>query len=91
LLVVPAGGAEFFEALDFGFDVVCFEVEVHSLFGQFLVVGALEQDADVAVGESESAVDVAAGLGEWFFGGVEGCGPEVDAAVEVVDVDDEVA
>jgi hypothetical protein len=49
------------------------------------------EDPDVAVGQSKPPVDVAAGLGEWLLGGVECCGPELDAGVEVVDVDDDMA
>jgi hypothetical protein len=64
---------------------------VHSVLGQLLVVGALQEDPDVAAGQSKAPVDVTAGLREWLLGGVECCGPECDAAVEIVDVDDEVA
>lgn len=42
-LVVVPGGAEGFESSNLGFDVVGFEVEVHPLFGGFVVVGELEE------------------------------------------------
>src|SRR6266508_3421355 len=52
LLVVPSGGAERFEALDLGFNVVGFEVEVHSLLGDLLVVGPLKQYPDLGIRQS---------------------------------------
>jgi hypothetical protein len=51
LLMVPAGGAELFEAADFGLDVVRLQIEVHALFVRLGVGGPLEQDADVGIGE----------------------------------------
>jgi hypothetical protein len=89
--MVPAGGAEGFEAGDFGFDVVGFDVQVHALFAGLGVAGLLEQDADLGVREDQAAVDGAAGLGQGFFGGAEGGSPEGGALVQVGDVDDEVA
>ena len=56
----------------------------------FRVVGALQQDAGLGVGQSEAAVDLAACLGEGFILGVQGGGSEGDAGVQVVHVDDEV-
>ena len=53
LLVVIAGGAQRFQALDLGLDIVGLQVEVHPFLGDLLVVGALEQDPDLGVGESE--------------------------------------
>ena len=79
--MVVAGGAEGFEAADFSLDVVGFEVEVHALLVRLGIGGPLEQNADVRVGESEFAVDLAAGLAEWFFLGVECGAPERDAVV----------
>jgi hypothetical protein len=67
LLVVLAGGAEGFEAADFGLAVVGFEVEVYALLVRLGIGGPLEQNADVRVGESEFAVDLAAGLAERFL------------------------
>jgi hypothetical protein len=54
------------------------------------VGGPLGQDANFRIGESEFAVDLAAGLAELFFFGVECGGPERDAVVQLVDVDGEV-
>jgi hypothetical protein len=41
-------------------------------------------------GEALAAVDLAAGLGQWFFLGVERGGPVRYSGVQVVNVDDEV-
>jgi hypothetical protein len=59
LLVVPAGGAEGFEPANFGLDVVGLQIQVHPLLVRLGVVGPLEQDADVGIGESEFAIDLA--------------------------------
>src|SRR6266540_3647004 len=91
LLVVPAGGAERFEAFDFSFNVVGFEVEVHPLLGDLHVVGALQQHPNLGVREPQAPVDVAARLRQRLVGGVERGRPELDGAVEVVAVDHEMA
>ena len=59
----PTGWRQRFETPDLGLDVVGLEVEVHPLLGDLRVVGALEQDPDVGVGQPEPAVDVPAPLG----------------------------
>jgi hypothetical protein len=46
LLVIPTSGAKCFEALHLGFNIVGFEVEVHAVLGDLLVIRALEQHAN---------------------------------------------
>jgi hypothetical protein len=60
LLVIPTSGAKCFEALHLGFNIVGFEVEVHAVLGDLLVIRALEQHANIGVRESQPPVDVAA-------------------------------
>jgi hypothetical protein len=49
LLVVPPRSAKRFEALNFGFNVVGFQVEMHSLFGTLGIVGLLKKNAYLGV------------------------------------------
>lgn len=53
LLMVIAGRAQRLQALDLGLNIVGLQVEVHPFLGDLLVVGALEQDPDLGVRESE--------------------------------------
>jgi integrase len=76
VLVIPALGAEGFQSADFGLDVISLQVEVHALLSDLRVVGALEQDADGGVGETELAVDVAALIRDGLLDGAQGRRPE---------------
>jgi hypothetical protein len=49
LLVVVAGRAQRFQALDLGVNIVGLQVEVHAFLGDLLVVGALEQHAELEI------------------------------------------
>lgn len=51
VLVVPALGAQSLEPRHFGLDIVGLDVEVHALLLDLGIVGQLEQDSDVSVGE----------------------------------------
>src|SRR4051794_38456676 len=63
---------------------------MHALFVHLRVFGALQEYPNLGVRQLEPAVDVPAGLAELFFPGIESGGPESDAGVWVIDVDDEV-
>src|SRR5215213_4130266 len=89
LLMVIAGRAQRLQALDLGLNIVGLQVQVHPFLGDLLVIGALEQDPNLGVGESEQSVDGAAPLRQLLLGGIEGGRPERDPTVEVVDIDDE--
>jgi hypothetical protein len=49
LLVVPSRSAKRFEALNLGFNVVGFQVEMHSLLENLRVVGLLKKNAYLGV------------------------------------------
>lgn len=90
LLVVPACGAEGFKALDFCFDVVGFQVQVHALFRDLLVVGLLQEDSYFGVGKPKFSVDRGACFVHRLIDSAESCSPEGGSFVKVKDVDDEV-
>jgi hypothetical protein len=60
LLVIPSCGAEFLQALNFGFDIVGLYINVHALFRDLFVIGCLEADSYVSVGEPKVPVNVVA-------------------------------
>jgi hypothetical protein len=60
LLVIPAGSAEGFKPPYLGLHVVSLQVEMHALLGGLLVIGLLQQDADVGVWEPQLSIDVGA-------------------------------
>jgi hypothetical protein len=62
LLVVIAGRAQRFQALDLSLNIVGLQVQVHPFLGDLRVVGALEQHPNLGVRESEQSVDGAAPL-----------------------------
>jgi hypothetical protein len=57
------GRAERFQASNFGLDVVGFQVEVHSLLGDLLIVGAPEQHSNLGVREVEVMSEAQPGMG----------------------------
>lgn len=44
LLVIPPPGTERFETLDFGLDIIGFQVKMHPFFRNFLIIGLLQKD-----------------------------------------------
>jgi len=76
LLKIPTRCSEHLKALHFGFEVVGFYVEVHTLFSDFLVRRSLYQNPDIRVRKAETAINVAALLGKGFFGGAKRRGPK---------------
>src|SRR2546430_1222972 len=59
-LVIPAGGAEGFQPTDFGFDVVGFQVEVHTFLADLPVAGLLQENPYLGIREAEPTVNVTA-------------------------------
>jgi hypothetical protein len=60
LLVIPANGTECFEPLDFSFHVICFQINVHTLFRYLAVVSFLKQNPDFRGGQADATIDLAA-------------------------------
>src|SRR5262245_53256762 len=89
--MIPPSGAECFEALYFGFYVVCLQVEMHAFLGDLLVAGLLQKDADVGVRKPQFPVHLAAAVRHLVLGCSECRCPERRGLVEVSNVDDEVA
>jgi excisionase family DNA binding protein len=70
--MVIAGRAERLQASDLSLNIVGLQVEVHPFLGDLLVVGPLEQYANLGVWKPQQSVDGAAPLREWLLGGGSG-------------------
>jgi hypothetical protein len=91
LLVIPSDGTERFESFDFSFYVICFQVDVHSLFLYLAVAGFLKQDSDFRVGQANAAIDLTACFRCLFLDAVKRRCPECDTLVKIGNVNDELA
>jgi hypothetical protein len=67
--VVPPFGSECFEPLNFCLDVVCFQVDVHSLLRCFRVGGVLQEHAHIGVRELQLSVHMPQVGGAAYAGG----------------------
>lgn len=91
LLVIPPDGAECFEPFDFSFYVICFQIDVHSLFRYLAIACFLKQDPDFRVGQANAAVDLAACFRYLFLDAVKRRCPERDTLVKTGNINDELA
>jgi hypothetical protein len=91
LLVIPPCSAERFKALNLCLDIVGFQVKVHALFRDLLVVALLEKDSYFRIRKPKFSVDRGACFVHRLVGSAECCGPEGSAFVKVRNVDYEMA
>ena len=89
LLVIPSNGTERFESFDFSFYVICFQIDVHSLFRYLTVVRFLKQNSDFRVWQANATVDLATCSRCLFLNTVKRRCPERDALVKIRNINDE--
>ena len=88
--VIPPFGAERFEASDFLFYVVGFQVQVHALLGRLYVIDFLKKDSYVESGKRRRRKMCLLISGIGSSAASSAADQKRDALIEVRDVDDEV-
>jgi hypothetical protein len=61
------------KALHFGFNVIGFQVKVHTFLGDLFIAGLLEKDSYLRVRKTEPAIYMAAIFRQGLFGSVKCC------------------
>jgi len=87
--VIPSNGTERFEPFDFSFYVICFQINMHSLFRYLEVAGSLKQNPDFRVGQANAAIDLAACFRCLFLDTVKRRYPERDTLVKIRNINNE--